>query len=252
MNLVNDMTQVALTNDPVSGDHTYPVSPIVVNSETLSTTNPDGVIHVNATQAQAGETSTITVTATDPSTNTSQIAVVRGHGRPVDAVGQPTANAQSVTTAEATPAAITLTGSDPNTPPLPLTYTVTAGPAHGTLSGTAPNLTYTPDSGYFGSDSFQFTDSNGTSTSNAATVSITVVGQPTANAQSVTTAQGQANGDHAHRQRPEHAAAAADLHRHHQPGHGTLSGTAPDLTYTPDCRLLRPRQLPVHRQQRHR
>ena len=71
MDLVNDMTQVALTGRPDElGSQTFPVSPIVVNSETLSTTNPDGVVHVNATQAQAGETSTITVTATDPSTNT--------------------------------------------------------------------------------------------------------------------------------------------------------------------------------------
>ncbi|OWK39912.1 RTX toxin [Fimbriiglobus ruber] len=65
-------------------------------------------------------------------------------------IGIPTANAQSVTTAEGTVTAITLTGTDPDTPPLPLTYTVTANPAHGTLSGTAPNPTYTPDAGTSG------------------------------------------------------------------------------------------------------
>jgi len=37
-------------------------------------------------------------------------------------------------------------------------YTVTANPAHGSLSGTAPNLTYTPAAGYSGPDSFQFLD----------------------------------------------------------------------------------------------
>ena len=53
------------------GAQSFPVSPIVVNTQTLSTTNPNGVVHVDATQAQAGETSTITVMATDPTTNTS-------------------------------------------------------------------------------------------------------------------------------------------------------------------------------------
>jgi hypothetical protein len=56
-----------------------------------------------------------------------------------------------------------------------LTYTVATNPSHGTLSGTAPNLTYTPAAGYTGPDSFQFkvTDSYGV-VSNVATVSLTV------------------------------------------------------------------------------
>ena len=42
------------------------------------------------------------------------------------------------------------------------------------LSGTAPDLTYTPDADFHGTDSFTFTLSDGTLTSAAATVSITV------------------------------------------------------------------------------
>ncbi len=89
-------------------------------------------------------------------------------------VGTPVANAQSVTVAQDSAKAITLTGSDPNTPPRTLTYTVTASPTHGSLTGTAPNLTYTPNAGYSGPDSFQFKNNNGTSDSSVATVSITV------------------------------------------------------------------------------
>ena len=59
-----------------------------------------------------------------------------------------------------------------------LTYTVFTAPSHGTLSGTAPNLTYTPTTGFSGTDSFTFSVSNGTNPSATATVSITVVGQP--------------------------------------------------------------------------
>jgi VCBS repeat-containing protein len=84
----------------------------------------------------------------------------------------PTANPQTVSTQSGTPLAITLTGSDVDGNPL--TYAVATQPAHGTLSGTAPNLTYTPAAGYTGADSFTFTVNDGTVDSAAATVSITV------------------------------------------------------------------------------
>ena len=55
----------------------------------------------------------------------------------------PVATAQSVTTAEDSATAITLAATDPDGESL--TFTVVSQPAHGTLSGTAPALTYTPD-----------------------------------------------------------------------------------------------------------
>ena len=90
----------------------------------------------------------------------------------------PAANSQSVTTNSNTPVAITLTGNDVET--ADLVFEVTANPAHGTLSGTGANLTYTPNTNYSGPDSFAFTvrdSGDGASpalTSSAATVSITV------------------------------------------------------------------------------
>jgi hypothetical protein len=84
----------------------------------------------------------------------------------------PTATPQSVSTAEEVPLAITLTGTDPESDPL--TFAVVTGPSNGTLSGTAPNLTYTPNANYNGADSFTFTASDATLTSAAATISITV------------------------------------------------------------------------------
>jgi hypothetical protein len=71
-----------------------------------------------------------------------------------------------------TPVPIMLTGSDPDGDPL--TYAIVTPPSHGTLSGTAPNLTYTPTAGYTGPDSFAFTVNDGHATSAAAQVSITV------------------------------------------------------------------------------
>ena len=90
----------------------------------------------------------------------------------------PVADAQSVTTAEDTAAPITLTGSDPDGDSL--AYEVVDAPAHGTLTGTAPALTYTPDADYDGPDSFTFTVSDGSLTSAPATVSITVTPVPDA------------------------------------------------------------------------
>src|SRR5437588_812801 len=144
----------------------------------------------------------------------------------------PTANAQSVTTAEDTAKAITLTGTDVDGDTL--TYAITTQPAHGTLTGTAPNVTYTPALNYNGPDSFTFTVKDAALTSTAATVSITVTAvndPPVANAQSVTTAEDTAKaitltGSDVDGDSLTYAAAT-------QPAHGTLTGTAPNVTYTP-------------------
>jgi hypothetical protein len=69
----------------------------------------------------------------------------------------PTANSQSVSTDGNTPLGITLTGSDQETSSANLIFQVTAGPSHGSLSGSGANLTYTPALDYTGPDSFQFT-----------------------------------------------------------------------------------------------
>ena len=90
------------------------------------------------------------------------------------ATGTPVADPQSVSTTLNAAKAITLTGSDPDVPPLPLTFAITSSPTHGGLSGTAPNVTYTPSTGYLGPDSFAFTTNNGTNTSAPATVVISV------------------------------------------------------------------------------
>jgi Tol biopolymer transport system component len=84
----------------------------------------------------------------------------------------PVAQDGSASTDAGTPVTITLVATDADGDPL--TYAIVTGPAHGTLSGIAPNLSYTPAAGYSGPDSFTFTANDGSADSNVATVSITV------------------------------------------------------------------------------
>lgn len=86
----------------------------------------------------------------------------------------PVVTDQTVTTAQNTPKSIMLTASDADGDPLTYTFT---NPVNGQLSGTAPNLTYTPNAGFSGSDSFTFKATDGKADSNIATVTITVIPQ---------------------------------------------------------------------------
>jgi hypothetical protein len=87
----------------------------------------------------------------------------------------PSANNQAVIDDENTTKAVTLTSTGPNGDPL--AFIVTANPANGTLSGTAPNLTYTPNPSFTGIDSFKFnvTDTTTGLVSNTATISVTII-----------------------------------------------------------------------------
>lgn len=82
------------------------------------------------------------------------------------------AEAQSLTTAYATPVNVTLTGREVSS--AALSYRVVEEPLFGILSGTAPNLIYTPMEHFVGMDSFAFAVDNGSMESDPAQVRITV------------------------------------------------------------------------------
>lgn len=89
----------------------------------------------------------------------------------------PVAHAQTVSLHQDNSKEITLQGSDPENDPL--TFSVQSNPSHGSLNVDMPNVTYTPDPGFSGSDSFQFIVNDGTENSTAATVSILVAADQT-------------------------------------------------------------------------
>jgi hypothetical protein len=146
----------------------------------------------------------------------------------------PVANAQTVALSEDEAQTLTLTGSDPEGDAL--AFTILSQPSHGALTGTAPALTYQPLPNFHGEDSFSFLVSDGSLSSEPVTVSLSIASvndAPTAQPQSVTTSEDIP---------VSLTLSAADIDGDAlswtivaQPTHGTLTGTAPNYTYTPNA-----------------
>ncbi len=145
----------------------------------------------------------------------------------------PVADNQTVSTDEDMSVAITLTASDPDEDVL--TFVIVSDPGNGTLSGTPPDVTYTPDASYNGPDSFTFQVNDGTVDSNIATVSIAVSSvndPPVADDQVVNTDEDTSVNITLTASDPEGDPLTFAVVT--EPAYGTLSGTIPNLTYTPD------------------
>lgn len=84
----------------------------------------------------------------------------------------PAVSSYSVSTDMNIPVDFNLSGIDPNG--LPVTYNVITGTANGTYSLNNNTVTFTPNTDFVGSDSLQYTASNGTYTSPVGTIDITV------------------------------------------------------------------------------
>jgi len=137
----------------------------------------------------------------------------------------PTVSAVSATTAYNTAKAIGLSPSGVYN-----ALAVAAGPAHGSASISGATATYTPTSGYYGSDSFTYTATGPGGTSSAATVSITVStpAPPTVSAVSASTAYNTASNIGLSPSGVYNALAVAA-----GPAHGSASISGTTATYTP-------------------
>ncbi|HBE66541.1 MAG TPA: hypothetical protein DDW52_00195 [Planctomycetaceae bacterium] len=145
----------------------------------------------------------------------------------------PVADNLSTSVKENNSKAITLSGSDVDGDSL--TYSVVSGPSNGSLTGSVPNLIYTPADGFTGTDSFTYIASDGTLNSAEATVTITVADNnaPVAGGQSVSLNEDGSlaislTGSDA--DEDPITFEVVDL-----PPNGLLTGSAPNVTYTPDA-----------------
>ena len=128
-----------------------------------------------------------------------------------------------------------------------LTFTILSGPAHGQLNGAGPGFNYTVDPDYNGDDSFTYKVSDGTVDSNVGTVSIKVNpanDAPVANAQTITPDEDTDAAITLAGSDVDNDALTFNIAT--QPANGTLSGTAPNLTYTPNANYQRRGQLHLH------
>lgn len=123
----------------------------------------------------ASGTFNFAVTATDTSTGTGPYnSAPRGYSLQVIST-PPVANPVSATVAYnsgANPITLNITGG------IPTSVAVGTAPANGTAIASGLSITYQPNAGFAGNDSFTYTATNGAGTSAPATVSITV-GNPT-------------------------------------------------------------------------
>jgi hypothetical protein len=172
---------------------TSPVAASTLNACTLtasSPTDPDGdtvtyvndastctAVVVNASTGAAtytapakGATCVVKIKAYDTVLYSSTVssATITGANR------APSATAQTgLTVNEIDTLSITLGGTDPDGDTL--TFNSVSAPSHGALTGTPPNLTYTPDAGYSGADTFYFKVNDGTVSSAYASIALGVV-----------------------------------------------------------------------------
>ena len=147
----------------------------------------------------------------------------------------PIAEDQAVATWENNPCSITLVASDADGDPL--TFLIETEPGHGVLSGTPPNLTYTPHTQYDGRDSFQFKANDGEDDSTVATVSIIITNvniAPIAYDQCLKTRVARPISFTLEAEDPDQEPCELSYTMMTEPVNGVLSGAAPDLTYTPN------------------
>ena len=184
---VNELVNLAFTATASDVDGGTLLTFSLLDQPAGATISAAGAFSWTPTEAQGAGSYTFTVKVCDnaavPLCDTQELTVT------VNEVNiAPTASPQAVTTAEDTAKDITLAAVDADSNPL--NWTIVAQPQHGTLSGTAPALTYTPAADYFGADSFTFKVNDGSVDSNVATVTIDVTSVndlPVAAAQTVTT-----------------------------------------------------------------
>ncbi len=134
---------------------------------------------------------------------------------------------------EDTPIDITLSGSDLDGDPF--TFDLKSSPVNGTLTGTVPNLTYTPNAGFRGTDSFMFVLNDGRLDSQEAKITINVEKPnttPTADDKTVTTRQDTLIGILLTGSDPDENSLSFRIRTNVT--HGKLGGDAPNITYLPE------------------
>ena len=160
----------------IDGDALTPTN-ISTPTNGTAVLNSDGVSIDYSPNTNFNGTDTFTYTPSDGITAGAVVTVTVTVNAQNDA---PIANNQTINVTEDTAKTFILNYSDMDNDLASLVYLVTTPPLHGSLSGTAPNITYTPDLNYDDTDSFEYkiTDADGASDTAVVTINLTAVNDP--------------------------------------------------------------------------
>lgn len=175
VNLQED-SSVQITLLGIDADSTGPLTYSIVTGPSIGTlgaptslSSSSGVVFTYTPNSNANGADSFTFQVND-GINSSNVATVSLNIAAVN--DAPVANSQTVSTTSGTAVNITLSGTDVEGSTL--TYAMVTTPTNGALSGTAPNLIYTPNASFTGADSFTFQVNDGGLNSPAATITIQV------------------------------------------------------------------------------
>jgi len=184
VNLMAAVPVMANTNPNGTGEVSQPDNPITITSASLSSTNPNGTLIIDTTQAEPNETATITVTATDPANKTtatqSFVVTVGSYAGPTNPPINfrpfaAAATVQNVPTDTAQQVQLFGMSGYQGTPASTLSFAILSQPMHGKITdfnSATGALTYTPDPGFGGIDSLRYqVTATGPQSSPATTVS---------------------------------------------------------------------------------
>ncbi len=222
------VTVAATADNPALAPDLNVLTSLTDTTRKLQYTPPTGVAGVL--------TITVTLTDTGGVANGGQNTTVTSMRHTILATQDhpPTVTDLSKDSLKDAPVTFTLTGTDIDNDPL--TFAILTPPAHGTISGTLPQVTYTPTARYAGVDTFtyQATDPAGL-TSNVGTVTFNVTANqaPTAKSASYASPNGDPvlitlEGNDTDSTTPLTFTVVTS------PSGGALTGTPPALTYTPN------------------
>lgn len=142
----------------------------------------------------------------------------------------PVANADSASTAYLTQVGLDPRGNDTDSDGDALTITAVGSATHGTTAFTGTSVSYTPTVGYYGSDSFTYTISDGRGGTASATVTVSVAtpSAPTVNSASINTSYNTAGSTSLTINGVYSSTAVVTV-----ASHGTASVSGATATYTP-------------------
>jgi hypothetical protein len=162
-----------LANDTDADGDTLVPSIVTAPANGTATVNTDGTVLYTPNAGFTG-TETFTYQVNDGTEN-SNVATVTVTVEEPSPNNPPVANNDAALTNPATAVVITVLANDTDADGDPLSVTEVTDPANGAVVVNADGtISYTPDLGFTGTDTFTYRASDGTATSNIATVSVTV------------------------------------------------------------------------------